>query len=155
MKPDHPTRVIHFSSKSANQGFTLIELMIVLAIIAIILTLAIPVYSDYTIRAKIGEALSVSNAAKTAISSTCQENPEISALNNDNAGYNFTGPTKYIESITLSGPCTEFVITVLTRQTGANPDPTLTITGTLEEGHGAFVCVSDGPNRHVPKTCRS
>ncbi len=139
---------------SKGDGFTLIELMIVVAVIAIILSLALPVWGDYMIRSKVSEALSISNAAKTAVSSTCQEEPLIAALTPQNAGYSFT-PTKYIASINLSGPCTRSVITVVTQSTGATPDPTLTITGTLENGHIRFVCVSSGPNKHVPRTCRS
>ncbi len=140
---------------SKGDGFTLIELMIVVAVIAIILTLALPVWGDYMIRSKVSEALSVSNAAKTAVSTTCQETPLITALTPQNSGYTFTAPTQYIASINLSGPCSQSVITVVTQDTGASPDPILTITGTLENGHMRFVCVSSGPNKHVPRTCRS
>jgi type IV pilus assembly protein PilA len=138
----------------ASTGFTLIELMIVVAIIAIILTLALPVYSDYSVRAKIAEALSVSNAAKTAVATTCQEDPTIAALTASRAGYS-SQPTKYVASITFSGPCTAAIITVATQQTGAFPNPNLTITGTMKQGHMGFVCVSSGLNKHVPRTCRS
>ncbi len=140
---------------SKGNGFTLIELMIVVAVIAIILTLALPVWGDYMIRSKVSEALNVSNAAKTAVSTTCQADPLISALTPQNSGYSLTTPTQYIANINLSGPCTRSVITVVTQSTGASPDPILTITGTLENGHMRFVCVSSGPNKHVPKTCRS
>ena len=51
------------------------EMMIVVAIIAIIVMLAIPAYQDYSIRAKISESLAVAAAAKTAITETCQINP--------------------------------------------------------------------------------
>ena len=50
-----------------QQGFTLIELMIVVAIIGILAALAVPAYQDYTIRAKVSEAASLSGAAKTAV----------------------------------------------------------------------------------------
>lgn len=56
--------------KKVQQGFTLIELMIVVAIIGILAAVAIPAYQDYTIRAKVTEGLSLAGAAKTAVAET-------------------------------------------------------------------------------------
>ena len=66
-------------SKQAQQGFTLIELMIVVAIIGILEALALPAYQDYTVRSKVSEAVSVSAPARTAIGIACSENTLVSA----------------------------------------------------------------------------
>ena len=144
--------------RGSPRGFTLIELMIVVAIIAIILTLALPVYSNYTIRAKIGEALSVAAAAKTSVSATCMEDLTLTGLNNDAVGYAYEEST-WVESIVVSDDCAQPVITVVTRDTGApGPAPEIMLVGTpdLEGGEFSWACTSpNAPNYLVPSTCRS
>jgi len=132
--------------------------MIVVATIAIILTLALPVYTNYSIRAKIGEALSVAAAAKTTVAATCMENPNLTGLDNGAVGYAFD-QSNWIESITVSEDCTGPVITMVTRNTGAPaPAPVITLTGSLNnsEGRVSWTCASpNAPNYIVPSTCRS
>jgi len=142
------------------RGFTLIELMIVIATIAIILTLALPVYSNYTIRAKIAEALSLGNAALTAVTVACLQDRTIPALSNSLAGYAFVespGEDSFVRSIEAGGPCSDPVISITTKNTGALPDPVIILMGARRSDNGQIVwrCSSTTPNYMLPTMCRS
>ena len=67
--------------KNLQKGFTLIELMIVVAIIAILAAIAVPAYQNYIIRSKISEAISAIDMARTAVSETFQTTGTIPASN--------------------------------------------------------------------------
>jgi type IV pilus assembly protein PilA len=86
--------------KSAQKGFTLIELMIVVAIIGILAAIAIPAYSDYTIRAQVTEGLNLASAAKSAVSETYGSNgtwPGTNAQAGIDADTNIKG--KYVTGV--------------------------------------------------------
>ncbi len=140
--------------KRVSKGFTLIELMIVIAIIAILVALALPAYQDYTIRTKVGEGLSVAAAAKLAVSESCQSDPTITPTNTT-VGYNFTA-SNYVASVAVGGTCSAPTVLITTQNTGAASAVTMTLTGdfSANDGRIGWDCTSSSEARYLPASCR-
>lgn len=83
-----------------QQGFTLIELMIVVAIIGILAAIAIPAYQDYTIRARVQEGVNLSNPARTALGIACSEGDLGGQPNNTSLGLSVAN--SYSTTVVLS-----------------------------------------------------
>ncbi|MCO5977578.1 pilin [Ideonella oryzae] len=120
--------------KRVQQGFTLIELMIVVAIIGILAAVALPAYQDYTIKAKVGNALSSADALKTAVGVCIQEAGGVATSCSDGAtGIPTFTSTKEVTSATINGGVVEIT---LATGIGTNVDSqTITFTPTVNDAN--------------------
>ena len=91
--------------RSLQKGFTLIELMIVVAIIGILAAVALPAYQDYTVRAKVTEGLSLAGAAKTAVSENAANGAPFAS------GWTSPAATKNVSDVAIDAATGRITIT--------------------------------------------
>ena len=152
--------------RQLQQGFTLIELMIVVAIIGILAAVALPAYQDYTKRAKMTEIVLAAGACRSAISEVVQSAPtSLPAANSWGCNEGGSAPSKYVAGITTSAAG---VITVASQNIpGVTTGITLTPCSNADTGAcvalaagvtqiGKWVCNATvaGEVKFLPSTCR-
>jgi type IV pilus assembly protein PilA len=135
-----------------QKGFTLIELMIVIAILGILIAIALPAYQNYTIRTKNAECLNVAAAAKLAVTETAQDRGSLSLVTAANTGYTF-GASTYCASVGITA--VTGLVTAVSQATGG-PAVTFSLTPLEAAGRIDWTCTAAGQanDAQIPAECR-
>lgn len=143
--------------KTMQKGFTLIELMIVVAIIAILAAIALPAYQNYTVRAKTTELMVAADACKTSIAEYFQSQGTLPPTQSASGCSNNT--TRYIASLAVAANTGAITVTSQGATSGLPADAqgvTLTLTPTSNGAAAplSWTCAGTLPNKYKPAACR-
>lgn len=142
-----------------QQGFTLIELMIVVTIIGILAAVAVPMYLDYAVRAQISEGLNVAGGAKSAVTEYYQDR---GSMPNGNSEAGLSASTeiqgKFVASVGVGNQDGVITVTYGNSANAVISGETVTLTASTASGVGSvqWICDSGGviEDKHLPAACR-
>jgi type IV pilus assembly protein PilA len=138
--------------KRVQQGFTLIELMIVVAIIGILAAVAIPAYQDYTVKAKVQDIVSISAPGRKAVGEACANGDLVSGYNNASAGLPTTITSKYTSSVAVAATSSSAATVTATAQGITGATGTIIWSATCTAGVGTTWTITGSmASKYLPK----